>query len=54
MAHKCKIFEAFQFIISWPLIFCVDIHVCTISKVIDIYKEKEICLPNKEYMLSLM
>ena len=27
---------------------CTDTHVCTISKVAGINKEKEICVPNKE------
>ena len=35
---------------SWLLVFYVDTHWCTISKVIDVNKEKEICLPNKEYI----
>ena len=34
---------------SWPLVFCIDMHVCTISKVVAIKKEKEICLSDKEY-----
>ena len=32
---------------SWALVFCIDTNVCTISKVIDINKEQEICLPNR-------
>ena len=35
---------------SWPLVFCIDTHVCTISKVIGINEEKEISLPNREYI----
>ena len=29
---------------------CAQIHICIISKVIGINKEKDICLPNKEYI----
>ena len=29
---------------SWPLVFCIDTHMCTISKGIGINQEKEICL----------
>ena len=33
---------------SWAVVFCIDTHVCTISKVIGINEEEEICLPNRE------
>ena len=32
---------------SWALVFCTDINMYTISKVISVNIEKEICLPNK-------
>ena len=32
------------------LVFCIDIHVCTIPKGIGINKGKEICLANKEFL----
>ena len=37
---------------SWPLVFCIYIyiHVCTISKITTINEEKEIHLPNREYL----
>ena len=35
---------------SQSLVFCIDAHGCAISTVIGIYKEKEICLPSKEYI----
>ena len=34
---------------SWGLIFCKDVHVCTIWKVFSINTEKEICLSSREY-----
>ena len=33
---------------SWTLVSCIDIHVCTVSKVISIKRNKVIYLPNKE------
>ena len=41
-----------SFNISQALVFCTDTHVCTISKVIGINEEKEICLPGTEYIIS--
>ena len=49
MAYKCKIFVAVTYT-SWALFFCIGRHVCTLSKVIFINKEREICLPNKKYL----
>ena len=34
----------------WALVFHVGMNVCTISKVIGINEEKEICLPKMEYL----
>ena len=49
MAYRCKIFVAVTDT-SWVLVLCI--HGCehTISKVICMNKEKEICLPNREYI----
>ena len=33
--------------ISWAFIFCIDKHLCMVSKVFGINKEKEIGLPKK-------
>ena len=33
---------------SWPLVFCIDTHLFTISNAIGINKENEICQPNRE------
>ena len=35
---------------SWGLVFCVNAHLCTISKGTDISKEKEKSLSNREYI----
>ena len=35
---------------SLALLFFIDTRVCTISKVIGINEEEEICLPNREYI----
>ena len=32
------------------LVFGIDMHRCTITRVIGINKEIELCLPNKEYI----
>ena len=48
MAHNCKIFVA-VFTISWALEF-VYIHMLVQFQGICINQEKEICLPNKEYV----
>ena len=45
MAYKCKIFEAVKLILPEHYT-----HVCTVSKVIGINTENEICLPNKQYI----
>ena len=37
---------------SWALVLNIDTHVYTIPNVIGISKEKEICLPNKEYIIG--
>ena len=36
MVYKCTIF------VTITLVFCIGIHVCTISKVVGINKEKEV------------
>ena len=36
---------------SWTLVFYIDTHVYTISEVIVMNEEKEICLPNREYII---
>ena len=35
---------------SWALVFYLDTHVHTLSKFIGINEEKEIFLPNREYL----
>ena len=35
---------------SWALAFCIDVHVCTSSKVIGKNEEEIICLQKKEYI----
>ena len=46
MSYKCKyLWQSTN--ISCKLLFCIDIHVCIISKV-GINKEKEILLSNNE------
>ena len=37
---------------SWPLVFCIDTHVCTVSKVISINKEKEMSAKQRIYKFS--
>ena len=46
MTYKCKLFEAVN--TSMTLVFSIDTHLHTISKVIGIKKELKMCLQNKE------
>ena len=45
MAYKCKIFEAVNLTLHGYYTY-----MCTISKIIGINTENQICLPNKEYL----
>ena len=48
MAYKCKIFVAVNITLHRHYT-----NVCTVSKVIDINRENEICLPHKEYIVVI-
>ena len=45
MAYECEIFEAVNLTLHGHYK-----HACTVSRVINIYKENKICLPHKEYI----
>ena len=48
MAYKCKILVAVtQYFMGISI--CIDTHLCTVSTVIGINKEKQIHLLNNEY-----